>query len=103
MVIGCTSFVTIRSTLSSTFNQPSEARELDMMANGGHENGLHLAFLKSVRNHRPRASFELIHGCLGHVSFDFIKLLDKLGFCPLHVFCQNKMYVLLVNLLIAND
>lgn len=57
----------------------------EILAHGRCEHGLYvlrgdqMALAASQRLSRPRASYELWHSRLGHVSFDIISLLNKLG------------------------
>lgn len=63
--------------------QNREAKEI--IARGKCENGLyihkqgHQVFLSSLKSSKLQASHELWHNRLGHVSFDIISLLHKLG------------------------
>ncbi|KAJ9558897.1 hypothetical protein OSB04_013511 [Centaurea solstitialis] len=57
----------------------------EVMAQGRRENDLyvleraHKAFVASLRSKKLRGSYELWHSRLGHVAFDTISLLNKLG------------------------
>lgn len=61
----------------------------DPIATGRHENSLYIlergqsALITTLNNSKLRASYELWHERLGHVNFDIISLLNKLG--HLHV------------------
>ncbi|KAJ9552360.1 hypothetical protein OSB04_016405 [Centaurea solstitialis] len=86
------STATLDSSMPYTGNDHNR-RTKDILARGRCDNGLyvleqgHKALMAGLKSNRLRASYELWHNRLGHVAFETISLLNKLG----HLFLTSVL------------